>query len=90
MSEPWYMSEKEAWGIIVWEDERTIETRTVGIDGVTSIKRVPREGMHCNIPYLEVWRGDVLAEEWCQHAIKAVLWVEPPPKTRPDDEPMPF
>ncbi len=83
----WYEEPKEAWRIVLSDHERGYDSRTVGVAGVTSIKRVPREGMHSNIPHLEVWRGDVLAEEWCQHHIKGVVWVEPPKV--PDDD-LPF
>ena len=77
MDESWYMSPKEAWQIVIAENERFQDIRTVGHNGVTSLRRVPRDGMHSNIPYIEVWRGDVLAEEYCQHAIVGVLWVNP-------------
>ena len=83
--EPWYQSAKEAWRIVISDDERGYDSRTVGVGGVTSIKRVPRDGMHSHIPYMEVWRSDVLAEEFCQHNIVGVIWEEPPKAT--DDIP---
>lgn len=47
----------------------------VGQLGVTRIVRVPRNGMHCHIPYFEVWKGDVLVSEHGQHHIESVVWV---------------
>lgn len=47
---------------------------TVGQFGVTRITRVPRNGMYCAIPYFEVWKGDVLQSEHCQHYIESVVW----------------
>lgn len=58
-----------------WIDDST--THRVGTDGVTRIERTQKGGMHCNIPYVRVWKGDVLHSEHCQHEIQAVYFVEP-------------
>lgn len=44
----------------------------VGYSGVTKIETVLRAGMHSNIPYIRVWKGDSLHAEYCQHNIVGV------------------
>lgn len=62
----------------IWVDDNT--THRVGIDGVTRIERTQKGGMHCNIPYVRVWKGDALHSEHCQHELQAVYFeTQPPP-----------
>lgn len=50
---------------------------TVGADGITSIEACTKSGMHANIPYVRVWRGDVAVAEFCQHQIVGVYFKPP-------------
>lgn len=47
---------------------------TVGRNGVTSIEACTKSGMHANIPYVRVWKGDVCLAEFCQHQIVGVYF----------------
>lgn len=53
------------------------EAYRVGYDGVTRIEACTKSGMHANIPYIRVWRGDVCVGEWCQHQIVGVYFKVP-------------
>ena len=53
------------------------ESYRVGYEGVTRIEACTKSGMHANIPYVRVWRGDVAVGEWCQHNIVGVYFKEP-------------
>lgn len=53
------------------------ETWRVGFDGVTRIEACTKSGLHANIPYLRVWRGDVAVAEFCQHGIVGVYFKVP-------------
>lgn len=51
------------------------ETRYhVGYNGVTRIEAFTKSGMHANIPYVRVWKGDQPAAEFCQHNIVGVYF----------------
>jgi hypothetical protein len=55
----------------------TEEAYRVGQDGVTLIEPTTKSGMHANIPYIRVWRGEVAVGEWCQHNIIGVYFKAP-------------
>lgn len=42
---------------------------SVGRNGVTRIEATQKSGLHANIPYVRVWKGDVCEAEFCQHNI---------------------
>lgn len=46
----------------------------VGRNGITRIEACLKRGLHCNIPYIRVWRGDECAAEFCQHNIVGVYY----------------
>lgn len=46
----------------------------VGVDGVTRIEATIKSGMHANIPYVRVWKGDQIHSEHCQHNIDGVYF----------------
>ena len=50
------------------------ETYTVGRNGVTRIEACTKSGMHANIPYVRVWKGDICTAEFCQHNIVGVYF----------------
>lgn len=41
---------------------------------VTEICIVGKNGMYCDIPYVQVWCGDRLHAEFCQHNVQAVYF----------------
>lgn len=51
----------------------------VGENGVTEIRQSIKPGMHSDIPYLEIWKGDKLLAVFCQHNVAGVYY------DRPDD-----
>lgn len=53
----------------------------VGCGGVTRIEATTKPGMHCDIPYVRVWAGDICLAEFCQHNIVGVYFA----KAAPDD-----
>jgi hypothetical protein len=48
----------------------------VGRSGVTRIEACTKSGMHADIPYVRVWKGDVCEAEFCQHSIVGVYFGE--------------
>jgi len=49
----------------------------VGADGVTRLEATTKSGLHADIPYVRVWRGDECAAEFCQHNIVGVFFGKP-------------
>lgn len=47
---------------------------SVGRMGVTRIEAFDKPGLHCDIPYVRVWKGDVCEAEFCQHNIIGVYY----------------
>jgi hypothetical protein len=60
-------------GIDVYLGEPIIAFR-VGRDGVTRIEACQKSGMHANIPYIRVWKGEVCEAEFCQHSLEGVYF----------------
>lgn len=52
---------------------------SVGRDGVTRIEACTKPGLHCDIPYVRVWKGDVCEGEFCQHNIIGVYFAASAP-----------
>lgn len=46
----------------------------VGRNGVTRIEACTKSGLHADIPYVRVWKGDVCEAEFCQHNIVGVYF----------------
>lgn len=46
----------------------------VGVDGVTRIEATTKSGLHADIPYVRVWKGETPIAEFCQHALAAVYF----------------
>lgn len=46
----------------------------VGRSEVTLIEACIKPGLHCDIPYVRVWKGDICAAEFCQHGIIGVYF----------------
>lgn len=46
----------------------------VGNRGVTRIEAFTKPGMHSDIPYVRVWKGDKPEAEFCQHNIVGVYF----------------
>lgn len=49
-------------------------TIRVGHAGVTRIEKTYKSGLHSNIPYVRVWKGDQVSSEHCQHALAGVYF----------------
>lgn len=52
------------------------ESYIVGYGDVTRIEATTKSGMHADIPYVRVWKGNVAFAEFCQHNILAVYFVQ--------------
>lgn len=50
----------------------------VGRNGVTRIEACQKSGLHANLPYVRVWKGDVCEAEFCQHNIVGVYFAQVP------------
>src|ERR1700685_447575 len=50
----------------------------VGEAEVTRIEACTKSGMHADIPYIRIWRGDVCVAEFCQHNIVGVGFAPSP------------
>jgi hypothetical protein len=59
---------------LVESGARYPEVFRVGYDGVTRIEACTKSGMHADIPYVRVWRGDVAVAEFCQHGIVGIYF----------------
>jgi len=46
----------------------------VGRQGVTRIEAITKPGLHCDIPYVQVWMGQTCEAELCQHNIIGVYF----------------
>lgn len=46
----------------------------VGRNDVTRIEACTKSGLHADIPYVRVWKGDVCEAEFCQHNIVGVYF----------------
>ena len=54
----------------------------VGESGVTEIRKHDKNGMYCTIPYAQVFVGDTLIAEYCEHNLAAVDFDYPPEMMR--------
>ena len=61
------IQEVEVWKGYDWK---------VGRDGVTRIEPCTKSGMHANIPYIRVWKGEDCVAEFCQHNIVGIYFAE--------------
>lgn len=50
---------------------------SVGHGGITRIEKWTKSGSMASLPYVRVWRGDVLVAEFCQHALAGVYFKAP-------------
>ena len=50
----------------------------VGRNDVTRIEACTKSGLHADIPYVRVWKGEVCEAEFCQHNIVGVYFAESP------------
>lgn len=58
---------------VIIDDDGEI-TFTVGHVGVSRIEACTKSGMHADIPYIRVWKGDHCIGEFCQHHIVGVYF----------------
>lgn len=49
----------------------------VGQNGVTRIEACTKSGLHADLPYIRVWKGEVCEAEFCQHNIVGVYFAAP-------------
>ena len=56
--------------------DNTIPTLSfvVGVNGVTMITQGAENGEYCEIPYIRVWRDDVLAFEAAKHRFARIYY----------------
>lgn len=82
------MSAPEPVGAEEWRSAGEIEAVTfhdidgegfhrVGHQDVTHIEKWAKSGMHANIAYVRVWKGEHLVAEFCQHALAGVYFKAP-------------
>lgn len=50
--------------------------RVSASSGITRIEACTKSGMHADIPYVRIWRGDTCLAELCQHNILALHFGE--------------
>lgn len=60
--------------IVIWMEAGTSQELTVGLGGVTRIEATQKSGLHANLPYVRVWKGDDCHAEFCQHNIVGVYF----------------
>ena len=63
--------------VSVFETERGNEYHEVGKYEVTRIEACFKSGMHANIPYIRVWKGEHCVGEFCQHNVVGVYFEQP-------------
>ena len=67
---------QEIYAISVFNHGGGGEGYTVGYEGVTRIEATTKSGLHADIPYIRIWKGDLASAEFCQHNIVAVYFKE--------------
>lgn len=50
------------------------ELYKVGVAGVTRIEACTKSGLHADIPYIRIWKGDEALAEFCQHNIRGIYF----------------
>lgn len=65
--------------ITVFEFEGGAEVYTIGRGGVTRIEATTKSGLHSDIPYVRVYKGELAVAEFCQHNILGVYFGEAKP-----------
>ena len=73
-------------GVTVWNGTEGVveygayppEAYFVGHDDVTRIEPFQKSGMHANIAYVRVWKGDEVHAEFCQHGIVGIYFETTP------------
>lgn len=63
--------------LVVFEHDGGHETYQVGFGGITRIEACTKSGLHADIPYVRVWKGEEAVAEFCQHNIRGVYF-DPP------------
>ena len=61
----------------VYLSEEGATIYNVGRNGVTRIEACTKSGLHADIPYVRVWKGDVCEAEFCQHNIVGIYFSPP-------------
>jgi len=56
---------------------------TVGRNEITKIILTDKPGEYCAIPYIQVWKGDFLFAETCQHKIACIYFNRPDATSTP-------
>lgn len=87
MDEACHSVKQEIESITIWNGNQGLvefgaseaEAYRVGYDGVTRIEACFKPGLHANLPYVRVWKGDVAVGEFCQHNIVGLYFKEPEP-----------
>lgn len=62
---------------ITGEPPDRVPSFCVDLNGITRIEKWAKSGMHANIAYVRVWKGDHLVAEFCQHALAGVYFKAP-------------
>lgn len=60
--------------VTVWTYETEAEAYRVGKDGVTAIVPILKNGEYCELPYVQVWKGEKLYAEFGQHKCEGVYF----------------
>jgi hypothetical protein len=62
--------------IVLWPDPfvgASGVSWAVGVEGVTAIEAIEKNGEYCSIPYVRIWRGTLSwIAEYSQHALREV------------------
>jgi hypothetical protein len=59
----------------------------VGLEDVTRIEQFGQPGLHCDLPYLRVWKGEKVEAEISRHSAVLVRFGLPTPPYIPDKDP---
>jgi hypothetical protein len=59
--------------------DNELATYRTGHNGVTLIEACTKSGLHADMPYVRVWKGNVCEAEFCQHNIVGVYFAAPVP-----------
>lgn len=62
--------------VVCMDGPNDVERWMIGVGGVTRIEATTKSGMHADIPYLRVWKGDVAVAEYCQHNVIGIEFNE--------------
>lgn len=65
---------RQIQSVTVWAFETEAESYEVGKKGTTAIVPIFKSGEYCDLPYVQIWKGEQLYAEFAQHKCQGVYF----------------